>query len=157
MSLIYEALEKVEQEKKGVVKNFVKSNLHKKNTQTLYKIAGVLIFLFFLGLVYLLVNSHKALERRDNPIISPSRGSTSSPFSLPISRSRFSLTGITRVGNDWTAIINNQLVRVGDWVGEARIKAIQEQEVILDHKGQILRLSLYGEGPAHLMRSEVAK
>lgn len=55
----------------------------------------------------------------------------------------FTLTGITRDGKEWTAIVNNRLVRVGDRVSGAEIKLIQNEEVLLDYRGETISLILY--------------
>ena len=56
---------------------------------------------------------------------------------------RFSLTGITTSGTERLALINNQVVGVGDRIGEkAIVKEIQERRVILEFQGREVQLKL---------------
>lgn len=53
------------------------------------------------------------------------------------------LTGITVSGDEKLALINNQVVGVGDFLREkARVKEIRERSVILDFQGKDVRLTL---------------
>ena len=158
MSLIHEALEKLDQEKKWKMKIPIpappeplslKPTLpSKENTRTIYvAIASAVFFFFILGLVYFLANfprieKENASTQKVSVSSSPNRPL---PVFSSLERQRlFSLTGISRGDKDWTAIVNNQLVRVGDTVNGARVEAIQEQKVVLDFRGQTITLSLYG-------------
>ena len=58
-------------------------------------------------------------------------------------QSNFSLTGIARDQKEWTAIINNRLVRVGDRVSGAQVKLIKDDEVLIDYQGQAITLALH--------------
>ena len=141
MSLIHEALEKAEQEKKGQWKRPVpeisahgsSKTTPKESLRMIYGISGALLFFFVVGLIYFLTSSSPRTQKPEKKaeVSSPS-SSPSSPASLPfIYKGRFSLTGITRTGTEWTAIINNELVRVGDWVSDATVESIQQGEVAL--------------------------
>lgn len=154
MSLIFEALEKVEQEKKGEGKKplsekppgalppapkLVSSPKEKTNPveaeRTIYGLGGALLFLFVLGLIYLLASSQPSTKSEQVTPISP-------VSSAPARGRMFSLTGITQVGPDRTAIINNQFVRVGERVSGAEVKQIEDREAVLEYQGQTVRLSL---------------
>lgn len=168
MSLIHEALEKLEQEKRGKGKNPAPEilaetlpspsegispdpNKEKKsleeNSKTIYWIGGAVVFLFVLGLVYLLVGSLKsAAPKRGSLAPSPSPvplNSLTHSVESPSTQGLFSLTGITQSGSELTAIVNNELVRVGDSVSGARVKEIKDREVSLEFRGQEIILSLY--------------
>lgn len=139
MSLIHEALEKVEQEKKDpslprtVISEAREKIRPKENSQVIYGIVIALVLCFILGMIYFLVGSP--------PEKSASPPATAAIFSRP-NQGRFVLTGVTWVGKDPTAIINNELVRVGDGVSGAKVVRIEEQEVTLDERGQTITLSL---------------
>ena len=157
MSLIFEALEKLEQEKKETVLPSKKEagsdkerefSRGKKKHTVIYWFGGIVFFLLAIGLVYFIFNIQRN-GRKDypvvHPIISSSTPHVSAPAALSSTRKQgqFSLTGVTQMGTDKTAIINNQLVRVGDWVSGAKVLSIEDQEVKLEFKGQVLTLRLY--------------
>lgn len=138
MSLIHEALEKVEQEKKdtflpqAVILKVREKVQARENLQMIYGIAVALVFCFILGMTYLFIGS------------GPQERSSETPTTIlpQPDQERFVLTGITRVGADGTAIINNELVRVGDGVSGAQVTRIEEREVTLDEKGKTITLEL---------------
>lgn len=139
MSLIHEALEKVEQEKKdsflpqAVILETREKIRARENRRVIYGIAVALVFCFILGMIYLFVGSGP----RGKPIEAPPRAVLSGTH-----QPRFILTGITGVGADRTAIINNELVRVGDGVSGAEVVRIAEEEVTLDERGETIALKL---------------
>lgn len=150
MSLIHEALEKVDQEKRGTAPSPAVNappeegkNLSEEKTYLLHWMGGALLFFFVLGLIYLW--GHSSFVNSGAP--SPSRP----PTSLS-ERERFSLTGITGVGTDLTAVVNNELVRVGGQVNGATVTAIDTQahQVVLNWNGRSITLSLYGEDRSRL-------
>ena len=168
MSLIHEALEKLEQEKRGKAKKPVPEilaetlsspsggissdlNQEKKSLEespkTIYWIGGAVVFLFVLGMVYLLAGSLKSVVPKTGfvaPSSSPTPLNSLTPsVGSPSTQGLFSLTGITQSGSELTAIVNNELVRVGDWVSGARVKEIKDREVSLEFRGQEIILSLY--------------
>lgn len=53
------------------------------------------------------------------------------------------LQQITRYGSQASAVINNQLVAVGDSVDGARVMAIQTDRVVLQQRGQRRELTLF--------------
>ena len=121
-----------------------------KNRGVLYAIAGVLVFFFLAGLVYFFTRpeTHYSFQspRRPTYHASPPRSGS------------FALTGITQVGSDHTAIINNQLVRVGERIDGAVVESINESGVVLGGaQGQKVELNLYGSSNAHLTRLEVSR
>lgn len=165
MSLIHEALEKVEQGKKAdetklaldtAVEEFQKESLSRPDARArtedwapriLYGVGAVLLVLFLAGVISLGVRSMKTgksgarSQGEPSPVLPPG----SSPVrGLGVSPS-FSLTGITRVGGDRTAIVNNELVRVGDWVSGAQVERIGGEEVVLAYRGETIELSLHRE------------
>lgn len=159
MSLIHEALEKLDRGKRERGKNPAPEILtsapftpaegissEKESARTIYWIGGAVVFLFVLGMVCLLVSSLKSTLPQTDSLSSPPASSSSVPRPYPTppsTQALFSLTGITQSGTDLTAIINNELVRVGDWVSGAQVKSIQDRKVSLEFRGQEITLRLY--------------
>ena len=149
MSLIHEALEKLEQEKKekapGSILELQREDSKERvsfraSRRAAYGIVGVLIFSFLLGLGYHWVHSPRPDSAQRVPPKKEGRGAVVPARSK--SENGFSLTGVTRMGSDWTAIVNNQLVRVGDSVDGAVVERIQQERVVLKDRGQTVTLSL---------------
>lgn len=157
MSLIHEALEKVGQEKKGEKRKQIsevlerdsiapsgtvpvekEKNPFEENAKAIYWIAGVLMILFIAGMVYLLIRTPALPPAEEPTSLSPAATVPSAKLQRGLS-----LTGVTRAGEEWTAIINNRLVRVGDWVSGARVEAIEDRQVTLDIEGRKVTLNLY--------------
>ena len=61
------------------------------------------------------------------------------------------------MGSEWIAIINNQLVRVGENISGAIVRSIEQDGVLLDLNGQTIQLSMYGDSSVHFTRLEVAR
>lgn len=154
MSLIHEALEKLEQEKKENVsvpfkpappfpgaREIKKEVSRSENPPLIYGVIGVLFLLFIFGLIYFL-SSSRSFRSREVPQGKESQPVPSRSFGYP---APFTLTGITRLEEGWTAVINNQMVRTGDEVGGAKVLAVHEGDVVLDVKGRSVTLSLHGE------------
>ena len=151
MSLIHEALEKVEQEKvtksDSLIGKIAKEALkakspHPEIPKTAYAILGVLALSLIASLVYFLARPPRqspSLERKT--ILSPTHasGSALSPF---LGRKPFTLTGITQADDEWNAIVNNRLVRVGDEVNGAKVESIEEGKVVLRWGDETVSLTL---------------
>lgn len=166
MSLIYEALERLEREKKGkfqilggraatvetaspaLTTSTKEKTSSDRNAWAIYTLGGILLLLFAAGVFWLLMNSSARVQ---SPVQEPSQDAAASPSPpnpaaslwAPIYKSQFSLTGITSIKNERTAIVNNQFVRAGEWVNGAKVKAVEEEEVLLDYGGQTVILSLH--------------
>lgn len=163
MSLIHQALEKLEHEKKEKVSSSI-LELQREDSKeraslrasrgAAYGIVGILIFSFFLGLGYHWVHTSKVEGVKGVPSKKEGRPALMPPRSK--SENRFSLTGITRMGSEWTAIVNNQLVRVGDSVDGAVVETIQQESVVLKRQGEAFALSLYGESGSHFTRLDIS-
>ena len=165
MSLIHEALEKLEGEKKSPWKKPLpsppeipeKEFVRTVNHTVSYAIAGVLLFLFLAGLVYFFTTSSQTENlSQPLPVVKSSKQPSSLLRAFP-GRNQFSLSGITRTGSEWIAIINNQIVRVGGAVSGAIVRSIEQEEVILDLNGQTIQLSMYGDSSVHFTHLEVAR
>lgn len=164
MSLIHEALEKLGSEKKSPWKKpltpepvtLEKEQARTANTTVIYAITGALIFFFLAGLVYFFTLSKKTEKLSQ---ASPQVKELSKRPSLlqNLSAHRFTLSGITRVGTDWTAIVDNRLVRMGESINGAKVLTIQEDEVVLDWNGETIHLTLFGDSSAHFTRLEASR
>jgi hypothetical protein len=151
MSLIHEALEKLEREKGGKEiplpaeelgpQSFFppprpeKIKAHSKPSSGLiFGMTGALILLFISGLAYLFVQNLQKGVPPERPFSAVSSTANSS--------GQFSLTGITSVGEDATAIINNQFVRQGEEIAGATVLEIRDEDVVLDWDGENIILHL---------------
>lgn len=86
-------------------------------------------------------------------LIDPTRPANLTPANLPESveveglteqkeEPVFTLQAIKIARTDRLAVINGQTVKAGEVIGLAKVKAIQADAVLLDVKGQSIRLSL---------------
>lgn len=153
MSLIHEALEKIDQEKKERKSDFVK--IRKETPWVVYGIAVSLVCFFIAGVSYVFTVPFRGERTLEKPKLSSGGKQTSSFLFHSEGNGRFILTGITKVGGDWTAIVNNELVRVGDSVSGASVEAIEPEKVLLNVKGERIALNLYGEGSTRFQNLEV--
>ncbi|GEM_PF-3463460 len=162
MSLIHEALEKLEQEKKSGWRRPVPSastapplpvplsplpEAQKNHSGVIYALSGILVFFFLAGGVYFFTRTETP-EQVTTVSVSPSQKKTVLKKTILPSFSlgnQFKLTGITQVGSEWTAIVNNQLVRKGDGINGAVVEAVDRNAVTLNSNNQIFELKLYGD------------
>jgi hypothetical protein len=165
MSVIHEALEKLDQEKnpkgpaavltpeertaKGSSESAVSAlQKEKKNppesSRALFAIGGVLLLFFIAGLIYLFGRSFS--KETPTEISTSTQEEAPSPpafFSQVPSTNQFVLTGITGSDGDLIAVINNQLVQVGHRVKGALVKEIQRDKVVLEFSsGRQITLTL---------------
>ncbi len=56
--------------------------------------------------------------------------------------SEFRLSGILSSGGSRIATLNDKLVQIGDWVGNAQVIAIEERQVFLERRGKKMVVSL---------------
>lgn len=159
MSLIHEALEKLDQEGTGSKQPLSSGKAPVGAEKGNYRSRFVFIFLSALvsvGLFYLFLVSPHRIEKsknpslRSSPVVSPaSLGRKSFLLSKIEEKNKpwkkpkaFALTGILLSREERTAIVNNQLVRVGDWVSGAKLVRIEQGEVTLDDDGQTVSLRM---------------
>jgi len=100
---------------------------------------GVLFVCFFAGLSYLGTRT-SSLKAKTLPKVGPvSVQETVKISSEPLYR----LTGITNMNGHAMAVINNEIVSVGDsLLGKATVKTIADGEVRLDVQGNEIKLTL---------------
>lgn len=158
MSLIHEALEKLDLEKKAGWRKEKPAEITPKeerrdpNARMIYGMGGVLLLCFIVGLIYFLTSPPESGNERKESSPAPASTFKASGKSGP-----FFLTGITQAGSEWNAIINNKLVRVGDEVSGAKVESIGQGGVILNFKGQTITLSLHGDSLVHLTQLEMSR
>jgi len=58
----------------------------------------------------------------------------------------FSVNAIRISESDRSAIVNGKMVRVGDDIGNAKVKAINAKGVVLDYERKLLSVPLYARG-----------
>ncbi len=154
MSLIHEALEKIEREKtqktKFLAPKFAIQEPKPKepavHSWTVYGIVGILFLSLLLGLVFLLHSSQNPNMRHLSSGISHPAISRQPSWNA---EEDFVLTGITQIGEDRTAILNNLLVHPGDEIDGAVVEAIETDKVVLRLGKQIINLSLHNKQGTH--------
>lgn len=166
MSLIQEALEKagrsVEIEEAPTRPSAVKQSsqmtttvsqpsvshlaTRRRNSQIPILIFGILIFLGGLIAYHFLASwAQHSSPTKDGGKALRSSVEAHMPSIVPnlTPQGKFTLTGITISGDQRLALINDQVVAVGDRVGEkAFVKEIQERRVILEFQGREVKLAL---------------
>ena len=66
--------------------------------------------------------------------------------SVPKQRAEFNVNAIRISEVDRSAIVNGSLVRVGDYVGVAKVKEINNVEVVLVYERKLITLPLFSQG-----------
>ena len=156
MSIIYDALKKVEKSGEPALKDS-KPTPAPKN-----KIRNYLIYILFLTLglfasriffTYLNRQPSQAKPAKQTKTISPVNNTPKPPppqqtQPLPAAvntevpaKPTFILNGIFSSGEESYALINNQIVKLGDKISGAVIKKISPEEVLLDSEGSEIRLT----------------
>jgi hypothetical protein len=148
MSLIQEALEKAGRsvEETPVTPRVADAVPVRRNSQVPILVFGILIFLGGLIAYHFLTSwaQHSSPTKDGGKALRSSveaRMSSIVPNLTP--QGKFTLTGITISGDQRLALINDQVVAVGDRVGENTfVKEIQERRVILEFQGREVKLAL---------------
>ncbi|HOW36018.1 MAG TPA: hypothetical protein PL155_06370 [Candidatus Omnitrophota bacterium] len=152
MSIINEALKKTQT---GIQKNETLPQPLKKNP-TLW-VATVLIFLGFLGcgtiFAFIMFSRNQAAPTAstgnndsDNKETAKKGSITLFPSAAPNSAQAQNsadalvLNGIITMGTDRLALINNQILKEGDYIGEKRVLSIEIDKVEIFDKGQVVVL-----------------
>ena len=78
------------------------------------------------------------LEKEEKKKVVAARKRKERPRRLP----RLKLNGIIQIGSTNVAIINDTVVREGDWIARHRILHIEEDKVILDYHGKERKLKI---------------
>lgn len=151
MSLIQQALEKAG--RPHVLENVSSATdvQHRSESGRAGMIKGVLIAagIFLISVVFIIyfvisAQAEHSSPKKDRGQALLSRVEARVPL-LPdlVLRPEFTLTGITMSDGRPLALINDQVVAVGDRVEEkALVKEIQERRVILEFQGREIKLSL---------------
>ncbi|MBI4981684.1 MAG: hypothetical protein HZC15_00825 [Candidatus Omnitrophica bacterium] len=146
MSIIHDALKKVEQAQNVKAQNVITPENHSghgRKNNFIFVIFAVVFGLFTLNLL-LKYSPDKAVKKVVQPLpVEAKLTSFSESFALKTSNKTVSLVlnGVFLADNEWFALINNQIVKKGQEINGAVLKNISFDEVELDSQGSILKLS----------------
>ncbi len=139
----------VSEEKDPVVRIVIPR--HFEISKKIVLIAGALLFLAGFGIFQMMSQKVRPTVASLPSSLVQTPASSAKSFVQPplavitgtLSKPNFKLNGITSSNGQYTALINGQLVGVGDRLQEnAVIKTIQEHAVILDFRGKEIELQL---------------
>ncbi|MFH1360535.1 MAG: hypothetical protein ABIJ41_05805 [Candidatus Omnitrophota bacterium] len=154
MSIIYEALKKTQSQLEKKLK--VHHSVKKGERNTVVWVATILVFIGFVGcagaLLYIIllkpslemVSVQKQTETVPSREIIPTsrqdsaRGSRPSRNDLPASD--LTLNGIIAMEGDYFALINNEILREGEYIEGKRIAKISVDKVEIEDNGQLIIL-----------------
>lgn len=143
MSIIYEALKKVQTQFSAPFK------AQKRNNPWLWASVGF-VFLGFLGcgfVLMLLINSFtsKTVIKYVSPKKADTLESQETPNPPPIPKQNspdaLFLNGIMTMEGEYMALINNKIVKEGDYIQNLRVLSITQDKVELYSQGKIVVLS----------------
>ncbi len=160
MSIIYDALKKVE---RSTTNQLPVQRVESKSKLKIY----LLYALVAIGGIFIANAVFKTIESSNNTQTPPLQNLTTptvetikpvQELTLPVSSQEtlpaitpqtketpdspdLILNGIFFSNNDGYALVNNQIVRIGDTVAGAQVKKITSNEVELDLRGQTIKLS----------------
>lgn len=144
MSIIYDALKKVEESNSLGPKVANKANKHKPNIYLLYILIAVFGFLTAdLFTKPLLRNQDTRMFR----VLTKEASQPESNVPLPYyetakeAKPSFILNGVFFSQEEGYALINNRIVKNGDLIDGAIVKGITSDEVELDSRGSTIKLS----------------
>lgn len=163
MSIIYDALKKAQ--KTIDIDSKIEVEVKEKNApaKPRYKLFLIYVLVVFFGLFIgnlifgFLANTKKSAVEQEKLIKEPtpeavkpvtvaevSPAQTIAPITPEVKQEpqpSFTLNGIFFSGDEGYALINNQIVKAGDTIGEAVVRKISLDEVELDSEGKIIKLS----------------
>jgi hypothetical protein len=115
--------------------------------------AGMGVSLVFATVFFLIQEARKTDFLNDEQPLASSATASKKPIQISNKElatpakfrkaSDYELTGISVIDGAGIAIVNNKVVRQGDWVDGARVLEIKPQEVVLEYRGQKLSRALY--------------
>lgn len=152
MSIIYEALKKIDRNSLNQKKNSF--NEFKPDKTRFFLKAGIFIIVFvsIVGLVFILKGKYSGNSVSSNiSFIQPETISNTKSLNKEIPRkpaepksqkipAEFSLQGIVFSGGEYMALINQRLVAEGDMIGEASVKKIEADGVEIEINNKLFRL-----------------
>jgi len=146
MSIIYEALKKVEAQgaKQPIAEKLMAPKAKPGIKVVLFYILIVVAAIFMMNLFYRLIStSHPA-----KPAPLPTQAKNPSPevpampeVQGPVFSRRLDLNGVFYSGNEAYALMNNQIIKVGDIIEGAVVKRISLEGVELEKEGQFVQIS----------------
>ena len=150
MSIIYDALKKVEESNLPALKEknnkeipALKSKIRNYLIYALFLILG----LFFANIFFSYLNRKPAAAIPQNKLPEPAPLQQAKILSPVVESNEippkptFILNGVFSSGNESYALIDNQIVRIGDKIKGAVLKKITSEEVTLNFAGSEIKLS----------------
>lgn len=156
MSIIYDALKKVEQSQGSSLQTKIdkpdKPGPKVYVTYVLIVLMGIIVASIFWGLFIkppLATDVASNVDAASKVILLPNKPipETTPPLQPPAvvksePRTTFTLNGIFFSQNEGFALINNQIVKEGDNIGSAKVLLIRLDEVELESDGSLIKLSV---------------
>lgn len=149
MSIIYDALKKVEQSREvptkansGVEKPKPRLKIYLAYTLALFLGIWITNGVFALFSKPGVVNQASKEDIYNYAPVSPDISKVAS--SIPLTKADFALNGIFFSEDEGFALINNQIVKEGDVVNGAKVLRISVNAVELDSQGSVIKLSSGG-------------
>lgn len=150
MSIIYEALKKIEAQgaKQPIAEKLMAPKARPGVKVFLAYALVVVAAIFLMNLFYKLISA----SRPTKPVIQsvPTQINTAPPSSSPVSAApvvqgpvfnrRLDLNGVFYSGDEAYALMNNQIIKVGDVIEGAIVKRISLEGVELEKDGQFVQI-----------------
>ena len=140
MSIIYDALKKVQT-------SFTNATVEKKKTDIILWLGVSFVFIGFLASGFslmLLINSYR--QKTMVKYVEPKNQASQKPvLNLPLvskpETPQLVLNGIIAMKGEYMALINNQILKEGDYIQDMRIVSITKDKVELYSKGKLTVLT----------------
>jgi hypothetical protein len=140
MSIIYDALKRLEGKTKKHAR--LETGSPERGKSKLSKVIFAVFFLIALSSVSLLVIKIYKMPASHTPSVSKKLRSPKEETSSPKKEaSGLSLSGIFFSDGEYLALINDRIVKVGDYIGKAQVVKIEPDGVEIKFKDSTLRLS----------------
>ncbi|RKY29442.1 MAG: hypothetical protein DRP74_08805 [Candidatus Omnitrophota bacterium] len=140
MSIIYDALKRLEDKSKKHAG--LEADRPEGGKSKLSKVVFAVLFLIALSSVSLLVIKIYKMPARHTPLASETLRIPNEKISSPRKEaSGLSLNGIFFSDGEYLALINDRMVKVGDYIGKAQVVKIEPDGVEVKFKDSTLRLS----------------
>ena len=107
--------------------------------------AAILLFSGFAAFLFFKHPSPALLVLKDrdlSPMVSPMNLPMPGFSRMSAAPASFLLTGISTSSDESFAVINGEVISVGDSVGSAVVREIQETKVVLEERGKLVTLNL---------------
>ena len=100
--------------------------------------------IIYISMLYFLLGINSVISALPDPT-RPPNGFTTSVIEreTPRQRDEFHVNAIRVSDEDRSAIVNGQIVRVGETIGPATVREINLQEVLLEYRARIISVPLF--------------